>query len=1575
MLEPQIRTPFGGMNQDDSLITPSKDSAGKNAFEIGDYRYALNARIGSSRSDNFGDLENIRDTVEVTTYYAAALVFENTSFDGNLDNWDQLDESPTNIVWAYNDNAARLTLTPGLAPAAAPLFIDKSTAASGNGATINQNYMGTILAGDLLVVVGLSYQESGGVIGDVVVDTPGWSEAGGQSFRNSTPINVGTFKAYTKIAVGGETGSITLSRTGSTGGSTIFYTQMYRFRGTNLQVEDFDWNILGDGNATVTYNAVTVGGAERTLIALCGQIGAQPSTASGYTNKATDESGGVVVDLRCDVKEDVASDGSVTASGGNNAGWATIHISIFGNDYTPTAFTSEVIYQTTTAPIGGQEIDIQFGLALAGGTITSGDVSIVYMNGSSIVSEESVASGTLSSMTFNEKRTLAANVNGLGIRVMGTIALPATVDLQYYQALGTFLAPSTRPTGTEKVIGKLEDYEFQRLYYCVWNSEGHHCIRYWDALNNYIVEVLQWEGLNWESDYFVKMAKLDNWMAFTDRHNPPRLIDVDAVAALKAVLGDEFREFHISFHKWAPTVPPIPRVYYDGSTNNYDKLKDKVYHFSYRYIYRGNLKSCWSPISKGATVINMSNTFYANRTITAIEIDIPGSLLNEPPPVGPPSHVEFPYFDHTDVKFTSVVDYIELAFQDGELELWKLWKRVPVTPAFNRLQYFNGDGLLTPVNTDDFIQPFDMVPFLAGTVEAIDNRFVFGDCLDEKPPVTNWTVEDISSVYGLDEWQDPRTTSFAAISAVPRAKLQRLNALSNLTFKDRTYYKMGIQFLYPAGWRTGVYTSEEWLYNVPDVGGQLSGTDNIALNFSIPDNMVPPEGAIGYQIMRTNALSLSFFMFGIVNQLSPLVDDVSTVIDSIDLPDTVKTRINDHFQNVNTIASKEVIEYTQKVLEEEIAANAKKDRRIKRKNRILRIGTIANIGVGSASHNLTAMAIEKWGRRTPIGPVLEQQLRKTKALLASVVANASRIHIDINNWIFGAKSGTDTEFPLNKLFYTFTPGDRVRFVGSTDATPTDEQLQEFDVPIIEYTGKGLIIERPEDCLWISDPEDADPRNFNIEVYSPHIANQQDHIFYEMGEWYPVLYPLEAAGLRDFAKRDFVWVNEAAVTLSQYGPFDFFNKMPLFYGDCYNVGKTVYRDDVAPGWVGPNSSPMFISMNPDVNKTFDYWDKNNGRPAIAYDELPVERFKPTIARFSGKIVEESFINNINNMREEDQFVYPSEYGRIRDMVNTSNAQVESVGAILLVIGERETWSVYVNRTTLEDLSGRSQVSLSDDVLGSFNTLLGSHGTLNPESVSKNRGNVWYWDAIDGSWIRYGRDGLTEISSYKMRNWFSELGDLMITKYQTDEIPLALAEYDKFNDELVTYQNHSTLPATFRGYENYKGTLFSENDTRWKSCHNFTPEMMGKMNKQLIMFKAGAPYLYEKAATHSTFFGVKYDVMWEPVCNDNPQFKKAWSAFGVTATNRWSVERILSEYRGLKAKQETSIAITTFEEREDNYYVAIPRDENTPNIGSPRINGNQMKSKAIQVLMKLDPAVTYLSLLHYVSAQLSDSPKNP
>src|SRR5690606_27539606 len=125
------------------------------------------------------------------------------------------------------------------------------------------------------------------------------------------------------------------------------------------------------------------------------------------------------------------------------------------------------------------------------------------------------------------------------------------------------------------------DREGLKLYYAVYNDNGNHCLRYWDPVADSVFELLRWPGLKFEHSTFVKMAKIGEWLSITDRENRPRLINTDTITDLWLGLGSNFREFHISMHKWAPLAPPIIKTFFE--TGVYKFRNKGVFQFAYRY--------------------------------------------------------------------------------------------------------------------------------------------------------------------------------------------------------------------------------------------------------------------------------------------------------------------------------------------------------------------------------------------------------------------------------------------------------------------------------------------------------------------------------------------------------------------------------------------------------------------------------------------------------------------------------------------------------------------------------------------------------------------------------------------------------------------------------------------------------------------------------------------------------------------------------------------------------------------------------------------------------------------------------
>ncbi len=84
-------------------------------------------------------------------------------------------------------------------------------------------------------------------------------------------------------------------------------------------------------------------------------------------------------------------------------------------------------------------------------------------------------------------------------------------------------------------------------------------------------------------------------LAWTDNLNPPRKIYIDTAKALAA---DAFDTYDISVIKRPPTLAPDVSLISDTSVLNTNKIADKYFLFSYRYIYEGNEYSSNSFFSK-----------------------------------------------------------------------------------------------------------------------------------------------------------------------------------------------------------------------------------------------------------------------------------------------------------------------------------------------------------------------------------------------------------------------------------------------------------------------------------------------------------------------------------------------------------------------------------------------------------------------------------------------------------------------------------------------------------------------------------------------------------------------------------------------------------------------------------------------------------------------------------------------------------------------------------------------------------------------------------------------------------------
>ena len=200
-------------------------------------------------------------------------------------------------------------------------------------------------------------------------------------------------------------------------------------------------------------------------------------------------------------------------------------------------------------------------------------------------------------------------------------------DIVVSNIVGNTLIPYTLPSGENKVIGFYPDKVRNRAYYFIWNSNGYNSIIYYDLSNDTISKVLvsktDSDGidiLNFNPSYKVLSINIfyrddeGDILFFNDGLNPPKNINVTEYH------GTSWKLEYILVAKAPPVMPPKV-VYENDITVKVNNLRNKLFQFSYRYVFVNNEKSVWSsksivPLPQQDNTNLTSNNFTANSRIS-----------------------------------------------------------------------------------------------------------------------------------------------------------------------------------------------------------------------------------------------------------------------------------------------------------------------------------------------------------------------------------------------------------------------------------------------------------------------------------------------------------------------------------------------------------------------------------------------------------------------------------------------------------------------------------------------------------------------------------------------------------------------------------------------------------------------------------------------------------------------------------------------------------------------------------------------------------------------------------------------
>lgn len=150
-------------------------------------------------------------------------------------------------------------------------------------------------------------------------------------------------------------------------------------------------------------------------------------------------------------------------------------------------------------------------------------------------------------------------------------------------------------------------------------------------------------------------------------------------------------------------------------------------------------------------------------------------------------------------------------------------------------------------------------------------------------------------------------------------------------------------------------------------------------------------------------------------------------------------------------------------------------------------------------------------------------------------------------------------------------------------------------------------------------------------------------------------------------------------------------------------------------------------------------------------------------------------------------------------------------------------------------------------------------------------------------------------------------------------------------------------------------FSEKTGYWTSFYSYAPECMVRIGVDFLSFKNGQAYLHNTTnAKRNSFYGEERGSEVWAVFNQNPSNVKVFQALSEESDSVWQVRDIFTQggQRSNLNKDDFSVAYGqghTLYSKENIHYAPFWKDENTPNVDNPLIEGDSLRD--VSILVKL------------------------
>ncbi|MGI9555471.1 MAG: hypothetical protein ACR2M9_01305, partial [Cyanophyceae cyanobacterium] len=260
-----------------------------------------------------------------------------------------------------------------------------------------------------------------------------------------------------------------------------------------------------------------------------------------------------------------------------------------------------------------------------------------------------------------------------------------------------------------------------------------------------------------------------------------------------------------------------------------------------------------------------------------------------------------------------------------------------------------------------------------------------------------------------------------------------------------------------------------------------------------------------------------------------------------------------------------------------------------------------------------------------------------------------------------------------------------------------------------------------------------------------------------------------------------------------------------------------------------------------------------------------------------IIYSGVFNSRTGINRTNVFSVGEEITKSADPANGSIQKLYAEDTNLIVLQEDKVSRALIDKDAIYSAEGNAAVTSSTQVIGQIIPYAGNYGiSTNPESFAVYGYRKYFTDRKRNAVLRLSMDGLTEISSYGMQDFFRDnLGSLQVE----DDI---IGGWDIHNKNYtVSIQQNGT----------YQTLSFDDSVNGWTSFLSFKPDFIFSLNTSMYSAHDGKIWQHYTLESGSTergkFYGVSNDSTVTFIFNGNQSLVKNFKTINYEGSGDWQL----------------------------------------------------------------------------------------